>query len=232
MGHLPSAKNPGMSSSATAPNLNLGTLGAPSSTMAGEPQPIKKKKTVKRSSTINGVSALGNSLASPSLAPSASARSSNPAADSSVPAAVPRPKAPASILSTTSGGLERRKSVRLASDTKTGEARYDNAGGPATNIERPLSPSMNGSSSAGPSQQQGILKQQNQNQQNALSSQALASQNAGYDNGEWGTRTGRDDDVSSDEGGDEYAKIRMQLNRADKHFTGSGVSFKGKGRAY
>jgi len=197
--HMPSAKNPGLSrSNSMASQTYLGTL-APSSgasnvgassTVGTADAPVKKKKTVKRSSTVGNVA--GNAAPAPTLTTSAT----TPTLLSGGTAI--RPKAPASILSDGST-IGRRKSVRLADDTRTNEARYDNAGGPAVIVPQSSAP-VNGSSKSG-------------------------------FNEEWGTRIGRDNDVSSDEEGDEYAKIRAQLNRSERELKGAGFLDKGKGRA-
>ena len=206
---LPSAKDPsrGIVSSATSPTL--GTLPPPSPAVAAG-QPLKKKKTVKRASTINGVpnGTLKASATAPNLAPATTP-------------GVPRRSSmigshrPESILSATSAGTgltERRKSVRLASNSKTVDATYENAGLPAK-IENASAPAPAANGSANP----GILKEN--------------SGNGGFA-GEWGNRVGRNGDVSSDEEGDEYAKIRHQLGRTEKDFTSAGAAYKGKGRAY
>lgn len=49
--------------------------------------------------------------------------------------------------------------------------------------------------------------------------------------GEWSARAGRDEDVSSDEGGDEYARIRHELSRSERGWKDAGFAEKGKGKA-
>lgn len=207
--HMPSAKNPGLSrSNSMASQTYLGTLpppssgasnvGAASSVVGTADAPLKKKKTVKKSSTSGNVAGAGNAAPASTLTASAT----TPTLLGGPPSAVAKPKAPASILSDGST-IGRRKSVRLASDTRLNEARYDNAGAPA-NI--------------GPQQQSTAAAAGGQNG------------NANF-NQEWGTRIGRDGDVSSDEEGDEYAKIRAQLNRSERDWKGAGFLDKGKGRA-
>ena len=203
---LPSAKNPsrGISSSATMPVL--GTLPPPSvtSNSLADEQPLKKKKSVKRSSTISSTTggALKPSATAPNLAPS-----TTPGAMMISPTGKPA-RSSESVLSFATDGTERRKSVRLAS-TKMVDAKYENAGGPAR-FDGNRVPSVNGTAAP-----PGILKGSNGN---------------GY-NGEWGTRIGSAGDISSDEEGDEYAKIRHKLSRTDKEWQSAGAGYKGKGRA-
>lgn len=191
--HLPSAKNPAASATTTGP-ATLGTLPAPSA------EPLKKKKTVKKSSTSANIAG-GNAGLTPSSAatplrtsatsPALTASALKPATRPSSILAPPKP--PASILSVGSNSSERRKSVRLASDTKLGEASYPNAGGPAQ---------INGVNTATP-----------------------------YVS-EWATRNSQQDDVSSDEEGDAYARIRAQLSKSSRDWEQAGFVDKGKGRAY
>lgn len=235
---LPSAKNPSASATPKSPSSPAGSaLGVPD-------QPLKKKKTVKKSTTSSNIN--GNLLVAPATAstlrPSAttpnlvgpsstSTGQLKPAVKASSALSAPRPS---SILSVGSGagagGVARRKSVRLAEDTKLSEARYENSGPPA-NIPRVASPqantSMNGSAYPGILKESTSAVQTNHNVHDY--SDAGVTTGAGV--GEWASRPGRDDDVSSDEGGDEYARIRHELSRSERGWKDAGFAEKGKGKA-
>lgn len=238
---LPSAKNPSLSATPKTPSSPTGSaLGVPD-------QPLKKKKTVKKSSTssnINGnlvqapapatASTLRASATTPNLLAPGSAGTLKPAVKASSAVGAPRP---ASILSVGSGAggnggstLGRRKSVRLASDTKINEAKYENSGPPA-NIPRVVAPPPVTNGTAAP--QQGILKESNYAAQtnHNVHDYTDTGVTTGAGVGEWSTRVGRDDDVSSDEGGDEYARIKHELGRAERSWKDAGFMDKGKGKA-
>jgi hypothetical protein len=60
--------------------------------------------------------------------------------------------------------------------------------------------------------------------------QSILKESSGFA-GEWNTRIAAPADYSSDEEGDEYAKIRHQLSRSEKDWQSAGYLYKGKGRA-
>lgn len=246
---LPSAKNPSASAGATlSPSSPTGSMTpnlapSPNGSALGVPgQPIKKKKTVKRSSTssnVNGTllqapataSTLRPSATTPNLVgpPSAATGQLRPAVKASSALSAPRPS---SILSVGSGpgGVARRKSVRLADDTKLTEARYENSGPPANIPRAPatqVTPTPNGSAHHGILKESTSALQTNHNVHDY--SDAGVTSGAGV--GQWSTRPGTEDDVSSDEGGDEYARIRHQLSRSERGWQDAGFAEKGKGKA-
>lgn len=211
--HMPSAKNPSLSRSGSVVGAPmLGTLPAPShaapaSTLSEAP--LKKKKTVKRSSTIGDVAG-GDRLSAAALSSSATAPS---LANAGMSSTVSRPR---SILSDGGATPSRRKSVRLAGDTKLSDATYENAGGPASNI----APVRNGILKDSSGSALGMARAPESRQQ----AEPIGAQ-------EWGTRIGRETEYSSDEEGDEYAKIKLQLNRSERELYSAGFLDKGKGRA-
>jgi hypothetical protein len=238
---LPSAKNPSASAGnlSPSPSPSPRPASSPANSALGVPQQptLKRKKTgdkrVSTASNVNGSLLVApsnlNTLKTSATSPNLTSSTLKPAVKSSSTVGVPRPASILSVGSATASGVARRKSVRLAEDTKLSEAKYENSGGPA-NIPRAYSqPALNGSANPNP----GILKESSgavQTNHN-VHDYSNAGTTSGAGVGEWTPRPVYDDDVSSDEGGDEYARIKHELNRSERGWKDAGFLDKGKGKA-